>query len=419
MKGGEEYRGLKFVDCCSIMVGIIIGAGIYETSPPIAASLPNPFWLFTLWLTGGVCSLAGALCYSELATRFPQQGGELLYLSKAFTPKLGFLFAWGRTAIAQPGGIAAMAYTFSRSIGASSPSLVACIAVVVLTGVNLRMRSERVMQNGLSLVKVLGLLMIISCGVFLAPPHPIVPVERPLTLDGIGLALILILFCYGGWNELAFVANDVEHPERNITRSLLVSVSAVILLYSLITFSYLRALGYEGLSTTGNAAADTLAAVFPNYASQSVRMLVAISALGAANGMIFTGARLSSAMGRDYPSLSALSRTIRGAPVVALVVQATVTCAIVLLAGSFQDTVLYTSTVVWLFFTLTGVAYFRLRDSKGTTHFKAPLYPWTGIVFIASSAFVTYRSLVYDLTGTVVACIIVLAGLPFSRSTEK
>ncbi len=214
---------LSLFDSTCIIVGIIIGAGIYETAPTVAACLGSATNILSVWLLGGFLALAGSLCYAELATAIPQEGGDYVYLTRAYGPWVGFLFGWSQLAVVRPSDIALMAFIFARyareifPLDGVSQLFYAGAAIVVLTGINiLGVKFGKWTQNLLTLAKIFGMLAIIVVG-FSAPALRPVPVPSgPPTWGGLDLALILVMFTFGGWNEMAYVAAEIKNPRRNI-----------------------------------------------------------------------------------------------------------------------------------------------------------------------------------------------------------
>ncbi len=312
-------RELTLFDSTCIIVGIIIGAGIYRSSPDVARLAPNATWLIGLWLLGGALSLIGALCYAELATAYPQEGGDYVYLTRAFGRRVGFLFAWCQLWIVRPGSIGAMAYAFAeyanriwpRAEGGRAAYVLVMYAagsIVVLTAVNiLGVREGKWTQNVLTTAKVLGLAAIVAVGFLYAAPAS---TQQPATAHGIlrpfladiGLAMIFVLFTYGGWNEMAYVAAEVKEPRKNILRALLVGTLAVTAIYVLVNLAFLHALGLDG-ARHATVAADVLELGIGPWAGLAISLLICISALGAINGQIFTGARIYYAMGSRAPAV--------------------------------------------------------------------------------------------------------------------
>ena len=401
-------KTLSVFDSVCIIVGIIIGAGIYETAPLVAASMGNSTGTLLIWLVGGLIALAGALNYSELATAYPASGGDYVYLTRAFGRRTGFLFGWTQLAVIRPGDIALMAFVFGRYAStlypfASSKIIYAAAGIVILSIINiLGVRQSKWTQNLLTVIKVVGLLAIIAAGL-LAPHHA--PAEQLTTEAGdkaIPLALILVLYTFGGWNEMAYVAAEVKHPHRNISRALILGTVVVTVLYLLANGAFLNTLGYPRMISSEAVAADSLAVTLPDIASRLISILICISALGAVNGLIFTGARISYALGTEHALFKSLGRWHGrlGTPISALLLQGIIGLMIILFAGSFLDTIFYTAPVVWLFFLATCISVWQLRKKEPQTPrpFKIPLFPLPTLVFGAACVFMLYSSISYAIT---------------------
>ncbi len=411
-------KALSLFDSTCIIVGIIIGAGIYETTPVVAACMGGWGGTMAVWAAGGLLALCGALCYAELASAYPSQGGDYVYLSRAYGPWAGFLFGWSQLAIIRPGDIALMAFVFARyasTLYAPFPDIgpfYAAGAVVALTAINiLGVRESKWTQDALTVVKVVGLLFIVAVG-FWAPGAGELSGASGFSGDGLKLAMILVLFTYGGWNEMAYVAAEIRNPKRNIVRSLVLGTVAVAALYLLANAAFLHALGYEAVAASEAVAVDAVATVLPQSAARVISVIICISALGAVNGQIFTGARISYAMGSGHKLFRMLGRwnPQLGTPVGALVLQGTLSLGIVLVAGSFIDTILYYAPAVWLFFLASGIALFRLRRRDAARPFRVPLHPVIPVVFCAACVFMLYSSVSYAFAEKPVG-LFVLAGV--------
>ncbi|MCJ7540881.1 MAG: amino acid permease, partial [Desulfobacterales bacterium] len=299
--------------------------------------------------------------------------------------------------------------------------------VIVLTLINiLGVRGGKWTQNLLTVIKTLGLLGIIIAG--LTSPGTLSAQEQApaVTMGAVELALILVLFTYGGWNEMAYVAAEVKAPQRNIIRALVIGTTSVTALYLLVNGAFLYALGYKGMSGSQAVAVDTVMNIFPGMAAKVIGILISISALGVINGLIFTGARISYALGAEHPTFRILGgwNPRLGTPVGALVTQGCLSLAIIFLAGSFIDTILYTAPVVWLFFLATGLSVFRLRIKEPLTPrpYKVTGHPLTAGVFCVSCAFMLYSSISYALSrkplGLVILACVLLSGFFIFRLTE-
>jgi len=402
-------KELSLFDSTCIIVGIIIGAGIYQMAPSIAAGARCWWGVFAIWIVGGLLSLFGALGYAELATAFPKEGGDYVYLSRAYGPWAGFLFGWGQLAIIRPGDIAVMSFafaTYARTIYdpfAAHPDYsqraFATAAVVILTMINIiGVKEGKWTQNLLTTVKALGLLAIVGVAVFAPRPASSAAVEtvNPLPLS---LALIFVLFTYGGWNEMAYVAAEVKNPRRNIVRALVLGAVVVTVLYLLVNGAFLYTLGYAGLANSEAVATDSVSTVFPEIGGRLISVLICISALGAVSGLIFTGARISYALGAEHRAFRLVgkwhSRT--GTPVWALLVQGVIAVGLIIILGSFVDTLLYTAAPVYSFYLATSVAVIVLRFKEPNVErpYRVTAFPFTTIIFCAVCAFLIYSAVSY------------------------
>ena len=427
-------KELSLFDSTCIIVGIIIGAGIYETAPTVAAGVPGGAGVLGIWLVGGLLALAGALCYAELATAYPRQGGDYVYLTRAYGRWAGYLFGWSQLTIIHPGDIAALAFVFGRYARTlyapfeNCAALYAAAAVVVLTLTNiLGVKQGKWTQNVLTVIKTVGLLGIVVAGMA-APSRPPTPAEpTDFSMDGLRLSLILVLWTFGGWNEMAYVAAEVKRPQRNIVRALIIGTVAVTAIYLLVNGTFLHTLGYAKMVPSEAVAVDTLATVLPEGASRAISVLICISALGVVNGLIFTGARISYAMGADHSTFRGLGRWHPrfGTPVWALVVQGCLSLIIVFVTGSFIDTILYTAPVFWLFFLATALSLFVLRRKEPHTPrpYKTSGFPVTTIIFCASCIFMIYNSVSYALAtkpkSPIVLLCVLLAGALLYKLTNR
>ncbi len=411
-------RELTLFDSTSIIVGIIIAAGIYRSSPDVARLAPSAMWLMGLWLLGGALSLLGALCYAELATAYPQEGGDYVYLTHAFGRRVGFLFAWCQLWIVRPGSIGAMAYAFAdyanrlwpRAEGGRGAYVLVMYAagsIMALTAVNiLGVREGKWTQNVLTVAKVIGLTAIVAVGFLRAAPASTAAAtataSAAFSWADMGLAMIFVLFAYGGWNEMAFVAGEVKEPQTNILRALLVGTLAVTAIYVSVNVAFLHSLGLDG-ARRATVAADVLELGIGPWAGATMSLVVCISALGAINGQIFTGSRIYYAMGREHRLYAWLGRwnVRRGTPVYSLLIQGAITLLLAVCFGlsrtGFESMVKFTTPGFWFFLMLVGASVVVLRRRKpGVARpYRVPGYPLTPALFCASCAWLVYASLAY------------------------
>jgi amino acid transporter len=417
-------QSLNLFDSTCLIVGIIIGVGVYQMAPDIAKGVGGPTGLFALWIAGGLLSLCGALCYAELATAYPREGGDYVYLSRAYGGWAGFLFGWAQLAIVRPGDIVVLAFafaTYARTLwdpltGSAFPWIqqaYAIGAVLVLTTVNvLGVQQGKWTQNVLTLIKAMGLLFIVGVAAFAGPVPPIEPVGGiPLSL-----AAIFVLFTYGGWNEMAYVAAEVKNPAKNIVRALVLGTLAVTLLYVLVNGAFLAALGFDGLRASNAVATDTVNRVLPDNGGRLIALLICVSALGGVNGLIFTGARISYAVGAERHRFRWLGQwhPRLGTPANALILQGTIACVLVVALGSFVHAVLYTAAVVYSFYLATSLALMVLRRREPGVErpFRVAGYPFTPMVFAAMCAFLIYSAITYKPWVALGSVGVLLLGLP-------
>ena len=314
----SPHQHLTLFDSTSIIVGIIIGSSIYCSTPLIAGQVPNIGWLVGVWVIGAVFSLVGAVCYAELATAYPKEGGDYVFLSEAFGRKIGFLFAWAQFWIVRPGSIGILAFVFADyanqlcPIGEHyQPMLIYAVgAVLVLSGINLLgVRAGKWTQNLLTVAKFLGLLAIVVVGMSFSAvktteEHSVAAgsglnessatamEEPPPAKLNLGFALILVFFAYSGWNEMAYVSAEVRDPQKNILRALVLGTLAVSAVYVAVNLAFVHALGLSGLQHSDAVAADVLRLSHVPRAAECISLLICITALGGISGMIFTGADL-------------------------------------------------------------------------------------------------------------------------------
>ncbi|OGA32463.1 MAG: amino acid permease [Betaproteobacteria bacterium RIFCSPLOWO2_12_FULL_64_23] len=420
---------LELRDTIALIVGIVVGAGIFKTPSLVAANAGDAWVMLGAWLLGGAVSLIGALCYAELATACPHAGGEYHFLTRAYGRKLSFLFAWARLAVITTGSIALLAFVFgdycSRlySLGGQSSAIYAALIVVALTAVNIAgVKSGAATQNWLTALQLSGLLALAVAGLALAPAADTAaaPAGADPGQPAFGLAMVFVLLTYGGWNEAAYISAEVKPGRRNMLRALMWSMFIVTALYLLVNLAYLRGLGLAGMARSQVVAADLLQQVWGSAGAQAISVLIAISALTSINATIIFGARSNYALGCDWPLLGFLGRwnARTGSPTQALLAQGAV--ALVLIAfgarmrQGFETMVDYIAPVFWLFFLLTGLALFvlRWREPELARPFRVPLYPLLPLAFCASSAWLLYSSLAYTRLGALVGVGVLAAGVP-------
>lgn len=418
---------LSVVDAVALIAGVVVGAGIFKT-PAIVAMHAGGTDLFLLaWLVGGVISLIGALCYAELATAYPNTGGDYHYLRRAFGHDMAFLFAWARMMVLQTGSIAMLGFVFGDyalqllPIGQGGAALYAALAITFMTMLNLLgVEQGKSAQKVLTAAKILGVLSIVVAGLILAPPPaPELAANEPPRV-AFGLAMIFVLLTYGGWNEAAYMSGEVRNAQRNMVLSLLWGILLIVTIFILANLAYLKGLGLTAMSGSDVVAADVMRRVAGQGGATFVSILIAIAALGSMNATTFTGARSIYALGQDYRPLSFLGRWQggRNTPANALLVQGSIALLLVLLGAwardGFVTMVEYTAPVFWFFFLLVGLSVFVLRtqEPERLRPFHVPLYPVTPLIFCVTCVYMLHSSLAYTGPGAIVGVGVLLAGVP-------
>jgi len=437
-------RHLSCCDAVLTVLGIVIGSGVFVTPALVAANTATIPRMFLAWALGGFLCLCGALSYAELGAAFPHAGGEYVYLSTAFGRTVGFFFIWARVTVIQTGAIAATAYIFGHYVaeiypmGPFAPVFLALIATIGLTGVNaVGLKATRWTQNVLTTAKILGITAIVVVGLVLvdAPPESngIDSTTAPVATGSFGLAMVFVLYTFGGWNEASYVAGDVRHPARQMRRILVISVLSLTALYIAVNLAYLRILGTEGMSDSMAVAAHALERVTGRPGNIAVSTLVAVSALGAVNGCIFTGARAMWAAGGDFTAFRhwASWHPRLATPLHALLLQGTIAVILILLPAAggrlrellglgFETAIEYTAPAFWIFMLLTSIAPVLLRWRNPTLErpFRIPLYPFPSILLAAMSTYMLYCSLAYTRLGALVGVGVLIAGIPIYWYSE-
>ena len=435
-------RVLSTLDGIVLVVGLVVGAGIFR-SPPIVAANSGGLWSFlALWVAGGVVALLGALCYAELASAYPHAGGEYHVLRRALGHPTAFLLGWSRLTVLQTGSIALLAFVFADyavqlrpSSGlAASPLAVPALAglvIVVLTAVNAAgLRPGRNTQYLLTSAELLGLCAVIVAGfVVVLRGGPAGAAPPPDTAGGgtaptAALALVFVLLTYGGWSEAAYLSAELRDRRRGVRRTLIWGVGIITLLYVLANLAYAGALGLQGVSRSTAVAVDVMRAAGGAWGAVAVGLVVMAAALSSANATMITGARGSFAVAQEVSPLSGLGVWVAtragdsGAPRRALVAQAFVSLVLVAFGAAtragFETMVAYTAPVFWLTLLLMGIALFvlRRREPAADRPFRVPLYPLTPLIFCASSAAMLYSSVAYAGRGALLGVGVMLAGVP-------
>ena len=416
--GAQPRRLLGLHQTIALIVGVVIGAGIFK-SPSIVAGLSGSAdWMFGMWILGGLISLVGALCYAELTTAYPHPGGDYHFLHRAFGRSTAFLFGWARFSVITTGSIALLAFVFGDYMQQAVPLTAvpgtwgapayACAVIFVLSMVNLQgLRLGAGAQVWLTLAEIGGLLLLTLAAAFFTEPAPtavapLVPTV-PTVPVSFGMAMVFVLLTYGGWNEAAYISAEIKGGAPRMVRALTLSILIITVLYLMVTWACLQTLGMQGMAQSEALAADVMGQAFGAPGEKIMSLLVAISALTSINATMIVGARTGYAVGCDWGRLARLGQWDgeRGTPAVAMSIQ----CAAALLlvgmgvafGSGFKAMVEFTAPVFWLFFLLSGMSLLvlRRREPDLPRPFRVPLYPLLPILFCASCAYMLWSSLSY------------------------
>ena len=408
-------RVLQPFSAVALIVGIVIGAGIFKTPSLVAGISGDAGWALVLWMAGALISIAGALCYAELCTAYPNAGGDYHFLHRAFGRNISFIYGWSRATIINTGSIALLAFVFGDymstlvNLGAYSSAIWALLIVVILTVVNLAgIHASSRMQTWLTLTEIVGLLAVVAAGFWVdAPASGTLQwfTQAPAPTQW-GLCLVFVLLTFGGWNEAAYISAELKGGPRTMVRVILASMLTLTVIYLLVNTALLLGLGLNGLSQSKTAAGDLLGLAFGPWAQKALGLFVAIAALTSINATMFVGARTNFAVGNDWKALRKLGQWQLdiGSPKQALTLQALISMGLIALgtqeADGFSAMVEFTAPVFWGFLFLVGLALLWLRKTDPSTPrpFKVPLYPFLPLIFCAACAWLTYSSVTYAIS---------------------
>ena len=418
-------------DATMLVMGGIVGAGIFINPYVVARQLHTPLLILGAWIAGGVVAMLGAFVYAELAARRPQVGGQYAYLREAFHPVVGFLYGWVLLLVIQTGGMAAVTVTFARYLleltGWMVPErVIVVLTIALLTIINcLGVKLGSRVQSVLMVLKIAAIAGLIAAGLFLVrSPHPLLhPVlDRPPSFDlltAIGAAMVPVLFAFGGWQTSNFIAEEVKDPAKNLSRALVMGVAGVIVLYVGVNFVCVRTLGPYGLANTRAPATAVMRVAMGDAGARLIALGIAVSTLGFLSQSVLTAPRVYFAMARDGLFFRSVAKVTEHThvPVVAIIVQSVWT-VVVALSGRYEQILNYVVSMDFLFFGLTGAALFvfRSREANAVDNsmpgYRAPGHPFTTAVFVLASWLVVINTIYKYPKNSLLGMSILLLGFP-------
>jgi APA family basic amino acid/polyamine antiporter len=363
-------RRLGLFDATMIVMGGIIGSGIFINPYVVARQVDTPLLILGAWLIGGLIALVGAFVYAELAARHPDVGGQYAYLRKAYHPSIAFVYGWALLLVTQTGGMAAVAVTFSRYFleithAPVADWTVAALTLSLLTLVNcLGVRAGSTTQNALMLIKIVAIAALIICGLlFIGEPHALTnrAIDYPASL-GLLAAMTPVMFAYGGWQTSSFIAGEMRNPRRDLSRGLIIGVLGVIALYMGVNFVCLYALGADGLANTTTPASSVMRLALGERGAAMIAVGISISTLGFLSQGMLTAPRVYFAMAEDklfFKSVAWVHPRTR-VPVLAIALQGAL-AVVIALSGKYEQILNYVVSVDFIWFGLTAASIFVFR----------------------------------------------------------
>ena len=388
-------RRLGLFDATMIVMGGIIGSGIFMNPSVVAKQVHTPFLILAAWILGGLFALAAAFIWAELAALRPDVGGQYAYLREAFHPGVAFLYGWVLLLVIQTGGMAAVAVTFARyfvelTFVPISTSLLAALVLATLTIINcLGVRAGSTVQSILMVLKILAIAMLVVCGFLFATRSTNPPgiLDRPPSFDLLtvfGAAMVPVIFAYGGWQTATFVAGEIKEPRKNLPRGLIFGVSGVVLLYLAANVVYIGVLGTTGLAASSTPASDVMRNALGDTGARIIAAGIAISTAGFLSQSMLTAPRVYFAMAKDGVFFKSVAMVHPGtrAPIVAIALQG-VLAIIIALLGTYDLILNYVVSIDSIFFGLTACCLFVFRRREAVAVTRVPGHPVTTILFIA------------------------------------
>jgi APA family basic amino acid/polyamine antiporter len=409
------------------VIGGIVGAGIFINPYLVAQRVHTTALILAAWIVGGLIALIGGFIYAELAARLPIVGGQYVYLREALHPLIAFLYGWVLLLVIQTGGMAAVAVTFARYFleltrAPIHEPLVAAAALALLTAINcFGVRAGSRVQSIMTLTAIAAVAVLEICSLFAVRSQilwrPLL--DRPLSINlgtAFGAAMTPVLFAYGGWQTSSFLAGEVRDAPKILPRALILGVVIVILVYTSINFIYLRVLGAAGLAVTTTPASSVMLTLLGPRGAQFIAAGIAFSAFGFLAQSILTAPRVYFAMAQDRVFFKSVARVHprTHVPVIAIALQGA-WAIVIALSGTYAQVVNYVVAMDCIFFGLTALCLFVLRQRARTAAnitVRVPGHPWTTFLFIAAQWLIVASTFAHDPQRSFIGLGIALAGLP-------
>lgn len=443
---GELRRGLNLWDTSFLVLGLVLGGGIFLTPSSIAQAIPAPNWILAAWVVGGLLSIAGGLVYAELGAMMPQTGGMYLYIREAFGPLPAFLYAWVAYFVILAGADAAVAVGFSEYLSVFFPGLgtknvlfdlagapvsagqlTAVAAVLLLSATHyVGIKEGTRIQSVFTLLIVLALFWLVVGGTLArAPQVAAAPAAVPLTAAGFGLAMVGVFWCYYGWNEIAAVAGEVANPQRNIPRALIFGTGLVAFLYVGVNAVFLKVIPVGEIARTARPAELASLRLFGPGATAAIAFAVTAAALGCLSAGIAPGPRIVYALSRDglFPKPFSRVHPRFQTPSFAIIAQA-VWMSLLCLSGRYDQLYTYATFAVILAYTATGISLFVFRRTRPAESrpYRCWGYPIVPAIFVGTSALLAVNTVRQQPRETLAGVGILLLGVPvyfWMRATHR
>ena len=419
-------RKLGLFDATMLVMGGIIGSGIFINPYVVAQQVHSSMLILAAWTLGGLVALAGAFVWGELAATLPEVGGQYVYLREAYHPAIGFLYGWALLLVTQTGGMAAVSITFARYFIELSGTqvrdwIIAVVALAVLTLINcLGVKIGGRTQSLLMVIKIVAIAGLVICGLFWTKGQASeAPTNDRWSVTLFGAAMVPVLFAYGGWQTANFLAAEVKEPTRNLPRGLLLGVIGVIVLYLSVNWVYLRSLGPGGLAGSTTPATAVMRLALGQRGANFIAAAIAISTLGFLSQSILTAPRVYFAMAEDglfFRAVSWLDPRTR-VPVLAILLQSVWT-VVIAVSGRYEQILNYVISVDFLFFGLTAttIFVFRRREARGELRsgvgIRMPWHPFSTALFVAICWWVVGNTIYRYTENSLIGFGLLLAGIP-------